>query len=148
MFTHRKLVGTVAVAIAAGALGITSAAAASVDLRTPDARDAARPAAVAPLSTDLRSPDAQDLARGIQPQSTAVVDARSPDSVDRATGGGVRATPGVELVQVGGSSGFDWGDAAIGAGGLAALALLGAGIALMEMHRRRAHLKPPSALVH
>jgi hypothetical protein len=148
MFTHRKLVGTVAVAIAAGSLAVSSAAAAPADLRSPDARDAARPAAVAPPSTDLRSPDAQDLGRGIQPQSTAVVDARSPDSVDRATGGGVRATPAVELVQVGGSSGFDWGDAAIGAGGLAALALLGSGIALMEMHRRRAHLKAPSALVH
>jgi hypothetical protein len=145
MFTHRKLVGTVAVAIAAGSLAVSSAAAAPADLRSPGA---AQPAAVAPPSTDLRSPDAQDLGRGILPQSTAVVDARSPDSVDRATGGGVRATPAVELVQVGGSSGFDWGDAAIGAGGLAALALLGSGIALMEMHRRRAHLKAPSALVH
>jgi hypothetical protein len=147
MSPHRRLVGTVAVAIAAGSLAVSSAAAAPADLRSPDVRDLASQAAVAPTNTDLRSPDVQDLSRRSQPQPTALVDARSPDSVDRATGG-VRATPAVELVQVGGSSGFDWGDAAIGAGGMAALALLGFGVVLLETHRRRAHVRPPSALAH
>lgn len=149
MSMHRKLVGTVAVAIVAGALGASAAVAGPADLRSPGVRDAAQPATVATPGADLRSPDAQDLGRGIASGSVAGIDFRSPDVVDLGNGG-VRVAPPapVDVVQVGPSSGFDWGDAAIGAGGLAALALLGIGIALMEMHRRRSHLKPPSALAH
>jgi hypothetical protein len=68
----------VAAAVAACALAVAAptamAQAPSVDLRSPDARDAAvaaqqaaKPAAAGP--TDLRSPDARDAARGVTTRS-------------------------------------------------------------------------------
>jgi len=54
------------------------AAQANTDLRSPDARDAARPA-----RTDLRSPDARDAARPIA--GPARTDMRSPDARDAAS---------------------------------------------------------------
>ena len=65
---------------------------------------------------DLRSPDAQDAARVLPPAST-------PASVIE-----VREVP---------SSGFDWGDAGIGAAGMLALFSIGAGSTLLLTNRRR-----------
>jgi hypothetical protein len=147
MVRHCRLSRMVAVAIAASSLGITSAAAGAADLRSPDAVDAAAAAAVAPAGIDLRSPDAQDLGRGVPSSAPALIDARSPDSIDRADGG-VRPTAAVEIVPAGPSSGFDWGDAGIGAGSVAALVLLALGGGLMVMHRRHVHAaKAPTAAV-
>jgi hypothetical protein len=146
MVRHCRLSGMVAVVIAACSLGVTSAAAGAADLRSPDAVDAAAAAAVAPAGIDLRSPDAQDLGRGVPSSAPALIDARSPDSIDRAAGG-VRPTAAVQIVPAGSSSGFDWGDAGIGAGSVAALVLLALGGGLMVMHRRHLHeaAKAPTA---
>jgi len=53
---------------------------ANTDLRSPDARDAARPTA-SPAPTDLRSPDTRDRANAYTP---AAQDLRSPDTRDLA----------------------------------------------------------------
>ena len=82
------------------------------------------------LAQDLRSPDARDVA---QPK-VVVQDLRSPDARDVAT----RAPHAIAPARVIDSSpsGFDWGDAAIGAGGAAGLVLLIAGTGTAVMRRR------------
>jgi hypothetical protein len=57
---HRK---AIVCGIVVTLVGTSSAAGQSQDLRSPDARDAARPAATAPAGQDLRTPDARDAAR-------------------------------------------------------------------------------------
>jgi hypothetical protein len=99
------------------------------DLRSPDARDAARdlPDQVAPPPSsitassradhqDLRSADARDAARDLPPieSPAAVVQVRDPQE-----------------------SGFDWGDAGIGAAAMVALFSIAAGAALLVTGRRR-----------
>jgi hypothetical protein len=107
--------------LATAAMLAVSAAAASAnqyqDLRSPDARDAAREAGpLAGPSQDLRSPDARDAARDLP---RVVV---SPPLVE------VREAP---------SGGFDWGDAGIGAAGTLGLFSIAAGSALLVTGRRR-----------
>jgi hypothetical protein len=111
------------------------------DLRSPDAKDAAR---VAEAGQDLRSPDAVDAAahRGLYASTDDRYvlnrDWGSPDAVDAA-----RDLPPVQLptpvVEVKGSpsSGFDWGDAGIGAAGMFGLFGFAAGSALLLTARRR-----------
>jgi hypothetical protein len=112
------------------------------DLRSPDAKDAA---AQATAGQDLRSPDAVDAAahRGIYAPDEQYTLNRawgSPDAVDAA-----RDLPPVQLptpvVEVDGSpsSGFDWGDAGIGAAGMFALFGIAAGMALLLTGRKRRH---------
>jgi hypothetical protein len=95
------------------------------DLRSPDAVDAsqqrglyAQEADKEPyvLNRDFGSPDVADAARGVTPAhvSAPVV--------------AVRDTP---------SSGFDWGDAGIGAAGMLALFSIAAGSALLLTGRKR-----------
>jgi hypothetical protein len=103
---------TTAAIVAAGAVPAT-AAAQGQDLRSPDARDAAA-AAEEQAYQDLRSPDTRDAGR-------------TPVEVP---------TPVVEIREVPGS-GFDWGDAGIGAAGMLALFSIAAGLALMVGARRR-----------
>lgn len=87
------------------------------DLRSPDARDAARPA-----SATAGSATAQDL--------------RSPDTRDRAIAAGARTRPiraAAAITTV--SDDFDRGDAAIGAGAaLGTLLLMAGGGALIRRH--------------
>lgn len=92
------------------------------DLRSPDAVDAAahrglyagdRGAYV--LNRDYGSPDAVDAARDLPPVQTAVLEPRDV------------------------SSGFDWGDAGIGAAGMLAIFSIAAGCALMLTGRKRRH---------
>jgi hypothetical protein len=82
------------------------------DLRSPDARDAGQAAQV---KQDLRSPDARDAGR---PESPPV------------------PTPIVEIREVP-TSGFDWGDAGIGAAAILALSSIAGGFALLLTTRRR-----------
>jgi hypothetical protein len=90
-----------------------------VDLRMPDTRDAARAAATEP-GVDLRSPDARDAGR--EPQ-------RVP-------------TPAPIVVHEVPESGFDWGDAGIGAAGMLALLSIAAGsLLLLSGPRRRRRLQ-------
>jgi hypothetical protein len=115
------------------------------DLRSPDARDAAREAgAVSGPSQDLRSPDAVDAAghRGPYEAERGPFalnrDYGSPDAADAA-----RDLPPVQIpapvVTVTGSpsGGFDWGDAGIGAAGAIGLFSIAAGSALLVTGRRR-----------
>ena len=82
------------------------------DLRSPDARDAA---AAASVPQDLRSPDARDAGR---PPSVA-----TPTTVVA-----VREVP---------VSGFDWGDAAIGAAVILGMCSIAGGLMLLLSGRRR-----------
>jgi hypothetical protein len=115
----------------------------SRDLRSPDARDAAREAGtVSGVRQDLRSPDAVDAAaqRGLYAESNPYVLSRgygSPDAAEAA-----RDLPPVEVPTTvvelpEPSGGFDWGDAGIGAAGVLGLFSIAAGSALLLVSRRR-----------
>jgi hypothetical protein len=116
----------------------------NVDLRSPDARDSGRVVVVQPQTSpavDLRSPDARDAARFTsQPQTPTRVDLRSPDTRDVANNVRFVSVPPPVVVSNPSSSGFEWGDAGIGAGGAVLIALLafGAGIGIQH-HRRHTH---------
>lgn len=112
---YRRALAT-AVAAALIAVAAPAAIAQPVDLRSPDAQDAATAAQPA---QDLRTPDAQDFAAGRQiVASTPVRVGQAPSEAPAA-------------------SGFDWGDAALGAGGALTIALAGAGGTVALMRRRR-----------
>jgi hypothetical protein len=129
------------------------------DLRSPDAKDAALEAAAVQQPTqDLRSPDAKDAAReaagssyrsSYQPEPAKPVgqDLRSPDARDagRDPAPVQIPAPTVEVRQVP-TSGFDWGDAGIGAAGMLALFSIAAGSALLLTTRRRR--RGPQAIAH
>jgi hypothetical protein len=96
---------------------------------------------------NLVSPDARDAARTSSLAGTTdQIDLRSPDARDAADGRGTWSAPRVTVVKApqstGTSSGFDWGDAGIGAGAVAALILLGLGGGLVSTHRRRGGRRP------
>jgi hypothetical protein len=108
------------------------------DLRTPDAADVGTPATTTAGATDLRTPDAVDT--GTPATTTAGTDLRTPDAVDHGLGRGTFSTPDVTVVKVVDpppTTGFDWGDAGIGAGGLLGLILVALGGTLVVSHRRR-----------
>ena len=124
---------SLALAITVGAVPTTSADPSAkgdairpvgINRVTPDARDAGRPAAV-----DRVTPDARDAGR-----PAPAIDRVSPDARDngrRETAPIVISSPA--LVR---ADGFDWLDAGIGAGALAALLLLVAGTAASVRTRR------------
>jgi hypothetical protein len=123
---------TTAALVAACAVPAT-AAAQGQDLRSPDARDAAA-AAEQQGYQDLRSPDARDA--GQASESPGYTDLRSPDARDAGRTPVEVPTPVVEIREVPGS-GFNWGDAGIGAAGMLALFSIAAGLALTVGARRR-----------
>ena len=89
------------------------------DYGSPDALDAAPQPAGSDeyvLNRDYGSPDAVDAARDLPPVQTAVLEPRDVSS-----------------------SGFDWGDAGIGAAGMLALFSIAGGAALLLTGRRRRH---------
>jgi hypothetical protein len=92
-------------------------------------------APVAAANVDLRSPDARD----VQPTPTVVLgsDLRSPDTRDAALGRTTSDAPSTVVINRESSSGFDWGDASIGAGVVLAIVALGGGLAVLMTHRRR-----------
>ena len=112
MFRSARRLSLPAVAIAVLALA-APAASAAVDYRSPDSKAAATEAQ-AQGSVDLRSPDARDAGQVAQ---------SSPVASETAE-----------------SSGFDWGDAAIGAGTVLGLLLIGLSAAFAVVHRRRASM--------
>ena len=130
---------TTAALVAACAVPAT-AAAQGQDLRSPDTRDAAA-AAEAQSYQDLRSPDARDA--GQAPDTQVTQDLRSPDARDAGRPPAQVPTPVVEIRQVPGS-GFDWGDAGIGAAGLLALLSIAGGLALLVGSRRRRGVGMPA----
>ena len=94
---------------------------------------------------DLRSPDARDAARTgslVATTSVAGQDLRSPDARDAAAGRGTFSAPQVAVVKLPqpmpvSSDAIDWGDVGIGAGGVLCLALLALGATLAITHRRQ-----------
>ena len=103
------------------------------DLRSPDARDATS-VSESPQYSDLRSPDARDAASPQEPRQYS--DLRSPDARDAGRPPAQIPTQIVEIREAPGS-GFDWGDAGIGAAGMFALFSIAAGVALTVSSRRR-----------
>jgi hypothetical protein len=106
------------------------------DLVSPDARDAARHST--PV-TDLRSPDTQ--------KPSPVTDLQSPDARDAGKnpvatyepGHAPTVQPQQPVLQVP-ATGFNWGDAGIGAAGMLALIALVSGTLMIASHRRRGPL--------
>jgi hypothetical protein len=103
------------------------------DLRSPDARDA-KTEPVTQLAQDLRSPDARDAAQAAKVEVPQ--DLRSPDARDAGLPESPTPDTVVEIREVP-STGFDWGDAGIGAAGILALLSIAGGLALMVTTRRR-----------
>jgi len=122
---HSRFIQSLVTALAVGAV-IAPAAAASGDLRSPDARDAA--SAIArdtspPISVDLRSPDTRDAALDRVPvaPATRVARAAAPTELSARDAGW-----------------FDWASAAAGAGALAlALLFVTAGLTTAARRTRR-----------
>jgi hypothetical protein len=140
MFRSR-LTCTIGLGMTIAALGASTAGAQPIDLRTPDAIDAGQPQTTTQYRpSDLRSPDAVSAGR---PKTTEpVVDMRTPDAKDHGEGRGTFSAPDVTVVKVVDpqptNTGFDWGDAGIGAGGLLGLALIAlGGTAAIAHHRQR-----------
>ena len=105
------------------------------DLRSPDARDA-KTEPVTQVAQDLRSPDARDA--GEAAKIEVAQDLRSPDARDAALPEAPTPDTVVEIREVP-STGFDWGDAGIGAAGILALLSIAGGLTLMATSRRRRH---------
>jgi hypothetical protein len=121
----------VAAALAVSAV-LAPAATAQQDLRSPDARDAA----ASSIRQDLRSPDARDAAVvPPSPPQRRFTDLRSPDARDAG-----RPQPFVVHSTSPASTGFDWGDAGIGAAivaGVLAMVLGGLGVRRRHGHHPR-----------
>ena len=133
--THRKLAQTaVATALVLSATAAPGAAAQPVDLRTPDARDAS---ASMHRVIDLRSPDARDASASMH----RVIDLRSPDARDAGEARTivVPTRGGTTKVQTANPSGFDWGDAATGAGVVLTVLLAATGGMIAVRRIRRPH---------
>ncbi len=92
---------------------------------------------------DLRSPDARDASPMSDPPVVAV-DVRSPDAKDAAANPTLRSYRTPLVVEMPSSSGFDWGDAGIGAGGMLAVVAIAAGGTFVVTRRRqgRSDLSP------
>ncbi|MFL5856388.1 MAG: hypothetical protein ACJ77L_06535 [Solirubrobacteraceae bacterium] len=89
---------------------------------------------------DFRSPDARPMSH----PPIAAVDVRSPDAKDAAASPTLRSYRTPIVVEMRSSSGFDWGDAGIGAGGMLGLVAIAAGGTFVVTHRRqgRADVSP------
>jgi hypothetical protein len=139
MFKHR-LIRTVTVVVALGAVAAPGAAARPAD-----------PQPGATLPRDFQTADTRDavVPRGLyepmrpEDQSQSPQDLRNPDTVDVANGRGTYNSPEVVVVDlpkhVGtpvSAGGIDWADAGLGAGSALGITLIGLGGALFIVHRR------------
>ena len=114
------------------------------DLRSADARDAAREAGgTAAPSQDLRPPDVKDGAEGRGPyaddRGPYVLERRhaAPDAADAARGLSPSDIPAPVVEVRESSGGFSWGDAGIGAVGMLGLFAIAGGSAMLVAGRRR-----------
>jgi hypothetical protein len=120
----------------AAAIVAACAAAAPVAsaMPAPDTADTGQGSAQSPAYVASPSPDAIDAATG------TIVDRRSPDAADAARSAAASQTPAVTLNRtvVSQDSGFDWGDAGLGALAMLGIAGIGAGaVVAVGRHRRR-----------
>jgi hypothetical protein len=94
---------------------------------------------------DLASPDAQD-ARPVTQKSIESTDLRSADAQDAAANPSRRSYRTPTVIEVAAptppsSSGFDWGDAGIGAGGTLAVIAIAVGGTVLVTRRRSARAR-------
>ena len=142
MFRSR-FASTIGLGMTIAVLGASTAGARPADVRTPDAIAAGDQQQRQQTSSrytpsDVRSPDAVSAR---QPTTTEpVVDMRTPDAKDHGDGRGTFSAPDVTVVKLVDpqptNTGFDWGDAGIGAGGLLGLALIALGGTATVAHYR------------
>jgi hypothetical protein len=139
---RHRLARSAALGLALTALAASTASANTVDLRSQAGTSSLAGTPSAAPRQDLRSADARDAARSAdvrrgQPQQ----DLRSPDTRDLAEGRGTFTAPEVTVVKVTEpappGAGIDWGDAGIGAGSMLGLILLALGSSLAVVHRRQ-----------
>jgi hypothetical protein len=139
---RHRLARSAALGLALAALAASTASANTVDLRSRAGTSSLAGTTSAAPRQDLRSADARDAARSAdarqgQPQQ----DLRSPDTRDLAEGRGTFSAPEVTVVKVTEpappGAGIDWGDAGIGAGTMLGLILLALGSSLAVVHRRQ-----------
>jgi hypothetical protein len=162
MSSRTRFARTIGLGMTIAALGASTAGAMPADLRTADAIDAGQPQTTTQYTpSDVRSPDAvaagelqalgTDVAAPDQQASKPTapgVDMRTPDAKDHGEGRGTFNAPDVTVVKVVDpaptSTGFDWGDAGIGAGGLLGLVLIALGTTAAVAHRR--HTRTPTTV--
>jgi hypothetical protein len=93
----------------------------------------------------IAPPDTSKAVVVAQQPSASSNDLRSPDAIAAAADPRTRTYASPEVVKPSSDSGFDWGDAGIGAGGaLAVVALAGGGLVLVT-RRRTTHSRIPAA---
>ena len=135
--THRITIGVVlALALASAA----SASASQVDLNT---NGSEVPAATA--STQTTSHETTNAATPFVQAASARV-AHQLAARDTARHSAIVSTPAAIVHVTAGDSGFDWGDAAIGAGGGIALTMIGLAAALAASQRRARRASHATAL--
>jgi hypothetical protein len=113
------------------------------DLRSPDARDSIN-SNVSSGPQDLRSPDARESA-SFSTSPLPQQDLRSADARDSSRPVGSNQPVRVSLPVIDDGSGFDWGDAGIGAAGMLALFALAGGTVLVVSHHRKSRDSMPVA---
>jgi hypothetical protein len=129
--TPHHILRPLAVALVAGAAMAPAAAADHQDLRLPDARDAVA-GYLEPVTVDR--PTERQTFPGMAQWAAPRQDLRMPDQRHPAAGDG-GTDPPAEFVHVPVASGFDWGDAGIGAAAAIGVVLIGAGGALTLRRR-------------
>jgi hypothetical protein len=139
---RHRLARSAALGMALAALAASTASAKPIDLRSQTGTSSVAGMTAAAPRQDLRSADARDAARYAEArQGQPHQDLRSPDTRDRAEGRGTFSAPEVTVVKVTEpappSAGIDWGDAGIGAGSMLGLTLLALGSILAVVHRRQ-----------
>jgi hypothetical protein len=93
----------------------------------------------------IAPPDTSKAVVVAQQPSASSNDLRTPDAIAAAADPRTRTYASPEVVKLSSDSGFDWGDAGIGAGGaLAVVALAGGGLLLVS-RRRTSHTGVPAA---
>jgi hypothetical protein len=122
MFRSHKAASSLSAVLAVGALAAPSALARPADMIIPNTG-------------------------GVSQHTTGTVDLRSPDTRDAAQGRQIVASTPVALPGIRHSSatGFDWGDAAIGAGGAMGAVLLCLGGTVALTRRRDGSTSPSKA---
>jgi hypothetical protein len=115
----------------------------SQDLRSPDARDSVN-SSVSTGPQDLRSPDARESA-SFSTSPLPQQDLRSADARDANRPFGSSQPVQISAPVIDEPSGFDWGDAGIGAAGMLALFALAGGTVLVVSHHRKGRGRMPVA---
>lgn len=139
--SRSRFTRTIGLGITIAALGASTAAAQPIDGSMHDAIAAGLRPTSQYTPSDVRTPDTVSASK--PSTSEPVVDLRTPDARDHGEGRGTFNAPEVTVVKVADpaptGSGFDWGDAGIGAAGMLGIFSIAAGSALLLTGRRRRH---------